>query len=78
MWAAARPAERVSTAGFLGGGFDSSKGWGGYPFGLPGGSVRSSECREVTNEDKPPKDEEMVLNSTCFSEGVEPGGMWAM
>lgn len=79
LCAVARPAERVSTAGLFGGRFDLSKGCAGYPLGLQGGNVRSSECSEATKEDKPPKDEEIVLNSTCFNEGyVELGGVCAI
>lgn len=38
--------------------------------------MRSSVCSDVTKEDRPPNDDDIVLNSTCFKDGeVVLGGV---
>ncbi len=45
---------------------------GGYARGWLGeGKVANSVCISVTRDARPPKEDDMVLNSTCFREGEE-------
>ena len=77
---------RVGTAEFGGGtpadfrgGDDGSaacvcwenNGCGGYARGWDGdGNVANSVCISVTRDARPPKEDDIVLNSTCFKEGA--------
>lgn len=47
--------------------------------GFPGGEHKRSVCNAATRAESPPKEEDMVLNSTCFRHGsTEPAGRWAI
>lgn len=79
IWADARPLARVATAVFGGGLWSFRIGCGGYVMGFPGGKDKRSVCSAVTSVERPPNEEEMVLNSTCLRDGsAEPGGRWVI
>lgn len=64
--AAARPRARVLIAKFSGGLLLERISFGGY---APDGCAIREVCIAVTRLERPPKEEAIVLNSTCFRAG---------
>lgn len=89
VFAAARLAVKVDTA-VLGGGWPmvvmvlcseelANNGCGGYATGCSAeGYVARCVCISATRQARPPNDEDMVLNSTCLSDGGASSGVCSM